>query len=98
VNGRLNTVRAWWPQAEAMLGFEFGWRLTKDPVWLERLETQWQYILRFTVDPREHSEWINEQQENGVSLGKPLADAWKCPYHNGRMCLRLMEADLFGPA
>ena len=47
---------------------------------------------------REHSEWINEQQENGVSLGKPLADEWKCPYHNGRMCLRLMEADLSGPA
>ena len=98
VNGSLNTVRAWWPQAEAMLGFEFGWRLTKDPVWLERLESQWQYVLGFIVDPRDHSEWINEQLENGISIGKPLADEWKCPYHNGRMCLRLMEADLSGPA
>ena len=93
VNGRLNTVRAWWPQAEAMLGFEFGWRLTKDPVWLDRLGTQWQYVLHTFVDARENSEWFNELQENGSTLGKPMVDEWKCPYHNGRMCLRLLEAD-----
>ena len=94
VGGRLNTLRAWWPQAEAMLGFEFGWRVTKDPVWLDRLQVQWHYVLRDMVDHRQHSEWFNELRENGDRLGKPMADEWKCPYHNGRMCLRLMEADL----
>ena len=94
VNGRQNTLRAWWPQAETTLGFEFGWRMTKDPVWLERIRAQWQYVLTAFVDSRENSEWLNELQENGTSAGKPLADEWKCPYHNGRMCLRLMEAGL----
>ena len=68
--------------------------MTKDPVWLERIRAQWQYVLTAFVDSRENSEWLNELQENGTSAGKPLADEWKCPYHNGRMCLRLMEAGL----
>ena len=95
VNGKVNTTRAWWPQAETMLGFEFGWRMTKDPVWISRMRTQWAYILGHTVDPREGSEWFNELREDGTLIGeKPMVDEWKCPYHNGRMCLRLAAAVL----
>lgn len=93
VDGVLNTTRSWWAQAETMLGFAFGWQVTGDPVWLERLRIQWQYVLHTVVDSRKHSEWLNELRENGSSVGKPMADEWKCPYHNGRMCLRLLEAD-----
>ena len=39
-------------------------------------------------------EILNELSEDGASIGKPLVEEWKCPYHNGRMCLRLMSADL----
>jgi len=95
VDGAVNTTRAWWPQAETMLGFEFGWRMTKDPAWIERMKIQWNYILQHTVDPREGSEWFNELRADGTLIEeKPLVEEWKCPYHNGRMCLRLMQADL----
>ena len=95
VNGEVNTTRAWWPQAETMLGFEFGWRMTGDPAWLKRMRTQWNYILEETVDPREGSEWFNELREDGTLIeDKPMVEEWKCPYHNGRMCLRLMKAEL----
>ena len=94
VNGEVNTIRAWWPQAEAMLGFEFAWRVTKDPEWLRRLRTQWDYVLRVIVDPREEGEWFNEIREDGTSVGKEIAGEWKCPYHNGRMCLRLIASAL----
>ena len=95
VNGEVNTNRAWWPQAETMLGFEFGWRMTKDPAWIDRMRTQWAYICRHTVDPREGSEWFNELREDGtLIMEKPIVEEWKCPYHNGRMCLRLIRADL----
>ena len=94
VNGEQNTNRAWWPQAETILGFLFGWQMTGDPVWITRMRTQWDYILRVIVDPREGSEWINEIREDGTSLRKPLVEEWKCPYHNGRMCLRIMGAEL----
>ena len=95
VNGEKNTTRAWWPQAEAMLGFAFGWHETGDAAWLERMRTQWAYITRVTVDPREGSEWFNELREDGTLVSeKPMVEEWKCPYHNGRMCLRLLKADL----
>lgn len=94
VNGELNTTRAWWPQAEAVLGFEFGWRETRNPKWLKRIRTQWDYILQAVVDPREGSEWFNELQEDGTSLHKPMVEEWKCPYHNARMCIRMIRAEL----
>ena len=95
VDGDVNTTRAWWPQAEAMLGFEFGWRETRDTVWLKRMRTQWDYIQRTVVDPREGSEWFNELREDGTLIeDKPMVEEWKCPYHNSRMCLRIAEADL----
>ena len=89
VNGEVNTNRAWWPQAEAVLGFELGWRLTGDRKWLDRIATQWDYIQKVIVDPREGGEWFNELLEDGSSIGKPEAEEWKCPYHNARMCLRM---------
>ena len=95
VNGEVNETRTWWPQAEAMLGFEFGWRMTGDPAWISRMRTQWAYICGHTVDSREGSEWFNELREDGTLVEeKPMVEEWKCPYHNGRMCLRLMNAEL----
>ena len=95
VNGEKNTTRAWWPQAEAMLAFAFGWRETGDPAWLERMRTQWKYITEMTVDPREGSEWFNELREDGTLIyEKPMVEEWKCPYHNGRMCLKIMNSGI----
>ena len=78
-----------------MLGFGFGWQETKDPVWLKRMRIQWDYIRKTTVDSREGGEWFNELREDGTLVEeKPVVEEWKCPYHNGRMCLRLMQAEL----
>ena len=94
VAGEVNTIRAWWPQAETLLGFDFGWRMTKDAGWLKKMRTQWDYILRTIVDPREGGEWFNELYEDGTSVHKPMVEEWKCPYHNGRMCLNLLVGEL----
>ena len=40
---------------------------------------------------REGGEWFWSTAENGVPTDKPIVEEWKCPYHNGRMCLRLIE-------
>ncbi len=88
-----NTSRIWWVQAEAVIGFYNGWQ--KEPErteYLEAAEDIFGYIMEKLVDPREGSEWYWEVDENGVPASrKPIVEPWKCPYHNGRMCMELMK-------
>jgi mannobiose 2-epimerase len=91
VAGETNELRIWWVQAETMLGLDCGWHLTGDPSWKEDLETQWKTIQRMIVDPRPGGEWYWSVYEDGSLTERPMVEEWKCPYHNGRMCMRLME-------
>ena len=92
--GVVDVKRVWWVQAEAVLGFENAWKLTDDQKYKENLEKVWQYIQKVTVDKREGGEWFAYTTVDGTPIGKPMVDEWKCPYHNGRMCLRVMERNL----
>ncbi|MBQ9306373.1 MAG: AGE family epimerase/isomerase [Clostridia bacterium] len=94
VDGEVNELRIWWVQAETMLGLTCGWELTGDAFWLEDVRTQWQTIQRMIVDPRENGEWYWSVYEDGSLTERPMVEEWKCPYHNGRMCLRLMGSAL----
>ena len=91
VNGEIDETRIWWVQAETVLGFENAYALTGENKYKEALETQWRAVQRMIVDPREESEWFWSVSEDGTPTDKPIVEEWKCPYHNGRMCLRLME-------
>ena len=91
VEGEVEHTRVWWVQAETILGFANAWELTGDAAWLERTGQQWQYVLKVAVDPREGSEWHWSTSEDGVPTDKPVVEEWKCPYHNGRMCLRIIS-------
>ena len=90
VAGEVNELRIWWVQAETMLGLDCGWRLTGDESWKRDLEMQWQTIQRMIVDRRPGGEWYWSVHEDGSLTERPMVEEWKCPYHNGRMCLRLM--------
>ena len=94
VGERDDELRVWWVQAETMLGFANAYALTKDRAWTDRLLTQWAAIGRMIVDKRPGGEWLWSVTEDGKMTERPMVEQWKCPYHNGRMCLRLMEADL----
>ena len=91
VEGEVEHTRVWWVQAETMLGFLFAHNATGDAAWLRRMEVQWRYIQDVIADPREGSEWHWSTHEDGTPTGKPVVEEWKCPYHNGRMCLRFLE-------
>lgn len=94
VAGETNEVRIWWVQAETMLGLACGWTLTGEKSWLEDLRTQWAAIQRMIVDPRPGGEWYWSVYEDGSLTDRPMVEEWKCPYHNSRMCLRLMQENL----
>ncbi len=91
VDGKVDELRIWWVQAETMLGLECGAELTGDESWMRDLELQWKTVQRMIVDPRPNGEWYWSVYEDGSLTERPMVEEWKCPYHNGRMCLRLMQ-------
>ena len=91
-NGIVDTTRVWWVQAEAVVGFLNGWQRTPDhKEYLEAAEDIWGYIKERIVDHRAGSEWFWAVNQEGKPLEKPLVEPWKCPYHNGRMCMEVIR-------
>ncbi len=88
-----NTSRIWWVQAEAVVGFYNGWQKNPEHTkYLAAAEDIFRYIMEKLVDPREGSEWYWELDKNGKPTSKkPIVEPWKCPYHNGRMCMELIK-------
>ena len=92
-NGIDNTDRIWWVQAEAVVGFLNAWeKWPKKDYFLHAARDIWEYINRVIVDKREGSEWYWRVDEIGVPIdGEPIVEPWKCPYHNGRMCMEVIR-------
>ena len=91
--GVVNTHRIWWVQAETVIGFLNGYQ--KDPSrkeYLQVAESEWQFIRDHVIDKRAGSEWYWEVDEDGRPYpNRPIVEPWKCPYHNGRMCMEVMK-------
>ncbi|MGN0405815.1 MAG: AGE family epimerase/isomerase [Bariatricus sp.] len=94
--GVVDTDRVWWVQAEAIVGFLNGYQ--KDPSKTEYLQAAkdiWEYIKEYVIDKRENSEWFWLLDKEGKPYeDKPIVDEWKCPYHNGRMCLEVIRREI----
>lgn len=87
-----NTTRIWWVQAEAVVGFYNGYARTGIEKYRDAALDIFDYIEDKLVDKREGSEWFWCLDENGEpSTRQPIVEPWKCPYHNGRMCMELIN-------
>ena len=85
--------RIWWVQAEAVLGFLNEWQ--KHPEKIEYKEAAisiWKFIKEYVADKRDGGEWYWDLSDDLIpSSRKNIVEEWKCPYHNGRMCLQVMN-------
>ena len=91
-NGEDNKNRVWWIQAESVVGFFNAWQKTSDKKYLDAALDIWEYIKEKIIDKRGFSEWFWELDETGTPIkGRPIVEPWKCPYHNGRMCMEIMK-------
>lgn len=87
-----DTHRVWWVQAEAVLGFLNAWEKSGEDRFRDAALDVFRYIQDVLVDPRPGSEWFWRVDEKGVpDRSRPLVEPWKCPYHNGRMCLEIIR-------
>jgi mannobiose 2-epimerase len=93
-DGRIDTERHWWVQAEAVVGQLWLWRHHGMDEMLEGAYRTWEYICQHLLD-REGGEWWWSADERGNhNLLEDKAGMWKCPYHNGRMCMEIMNYEL----
>lgn len=92
-NGVVNTRRIWWVQAETVVGFLNGYEKTPEHTeYLEAALHEWEFIKNYMVDKREGSEWYWEVNADGTPIeDRPIVEPWKCPYHNGRMCIEVIK-------
>jgi len=91
-NGVTDTTRVWWVQAETIVGFVNAWQKhPQDEKWLDAAEEVWEYIKTRLIDKRKGSEWFWSVKADGTPDEKPIVEPWKCPYHNGRMCIEVIR-------
>ncbi len=92
--GYVDADRHWWVQAETVVGFLNIWQYFGDEHALQKALSCWQYIKDYLID-HEHGEWYWSRRPDGtVNHDDDKAGFWKCPYHNSRMCLEIIERQL----
>jgi mannobiose 2-epimerase len=89
-NGLTDTFKEWWPQAEAAVGFLNVHQLSGEPRYLHASMRSWGFIERHLVD-REKGEWLHGVSRDGRRKSTLKIGFWKCPYHNGRACMELID-------
>ena len=90
-NGHVDDDLHWWVQAETVVGFFNIYQYFGDETALDKAERCWQYIKDNLID-RENGEWYWSRHADGtLNTDDDKAGFWKCPYHNGRMCLEIIE-------
>ena len=89
--------KEWWCYAEAVVGYIDQWKLYQEEkpiesnINLELAETAFHYIQTHLMD-RENGEWFWAILPDGTpDRTHDKAGFWKCPYHNSRMCIEIIE-------
>ena len=83
--------RQWWVQCENIIGHidlyqYFGYEDS-----LEKAIQCWNFVQKNLIDAK-NGEWHWAVLDDGtINLKDDKAGFWKCPYHNSRMCLEIIE-------
>ena len=89
--GHVDDDRHWWVQAETVVGFYNLYQYFGDEDALQKCLNCWQYIKDNLID-NELGEWYwSRDPQRNINKKDDHAGFWKCPYHNSRMCLELIE-------
>ena len=89
--GHLDDDLHWWVQAENVVGWMNIYQYFGDEEALDKAVRCWEYIKKNLID-YENGEWHWSRHADGsLNLVDDKAGFWKCPYHNTRMCLEIIE-------
>lgn len=91
--GRTDTELHWWVQCENIIGHVNLYQHFGDEAALETAVRCWNFVKERLID-RKGGEWFWSIRPDGTpNRDDDKAGFWKCPYHNTRMCLEIMERD-----
>lgn len=84
--------KIWWVQAESVVGFYNAYQKNpKKTEYLHTAEKIWEFIQHHVIDSKS-GEWIESiPADNLPDIEQALVHPWKCPYHNGRMCMEMIQ-------
>jgi mannobiose 2-epimerase len=89
--GHMDDDLHWWVQAENVVGWMNIYQYFGDKDALSHAVRCWQYIKDNLID-YENGEWHWSRHPDGtLNTVDDKAGFWKCPYHNSRMCLEIIE-------
>ena len=89
--GHVDDDLHWWVQAENVVGWFNIYQHFGEEDALEKAGRCWDYIKSQLID-YEHGEWFWSRHADGtLNTTDDKAGFWKCPYHNSRMCLEMIE-------
>jgi cellobiose epimerase len=83
------------------VGFLNAYQISGDPGYFADTMTSWHFIQDKLVD-RLHGDWYDTLHRdgtpileingrNGMTFPTAKLSIWKCPYHNSRSCMELMD-------
>ncbi len=91
--GFVDTDRHWWVQAENVVGWINIYQYFGDDSAMQKALNGWQYIKDNLIDREGGEWWWSRDPQSNINRKDDKAGFWKCPYHNSRMCLEIIERD-----
>ena len=91
--GYIDTDRHWWVQAENVVGWINIYQYFGDEDAIQKVLNGWQYIKDNLIDREGGEWWWSRDPQRNINRKDDKAGFWKCPYHNSRMCLEILERD-----
>lgn len=89
-SGSYDNDKHWWVQAENVVGEIYLYMFHNRTDMFDKAVESWQYIKANIIDI-EGGEWYWSRKNGAVNRTDDKAGFWKCPYHNSRMCLEIIE-------
>jgi len=86
-----DTDKHWWQQAEAMVGLMNAYQISGDTKFAYAVFRLWGFIKDKLID-HEQGEWYWKVDKTGnTNPGDEKVGFWKCPYHNTRTCIEMIN-------
>jgi mannobiose 2-epimerase len=90
-DGTFDDSRQWWVQAETVVGNLWLWKYHDETLSADKALRCWDYIREHLIDEKDGEWWWAVLPDGSLDKAQPKAGFWKCPYHNTRMCLQVLQ-------